>query len=159
MTNMESTEQPIEVSTQPDTQVAKSPDIQVTKSDNEPFNQEIEKLKATVSELAFRNLVNEHRVPDRLVSLLPRDLAKAHDFLESDTYKSLLADLNKITELEKAKAELESKLESVNHPQKVEATPIPTDKTEPAKRPEPKKWADLTLEDLSSLGSVLLNQL
>lgn len=138
-----------------------SPKAQPTKAPALPDEvaSDIEKLKAQVNNLALANLINDYKVPSKLQGLIPNDLGKAKEFIESDHYKSLLDDLSKLSELEKQKAELQSKLDALNHPQQVAATPVPDAKTEPAKDVPAKRWEDITPESLALIGSVILKDL
>lgn len=120
---------------------------------------ELEQLRKQVTELAIQSLIKERNVPKQIQKLIPTDLSLARQFLESDEYQSLVQDLEKISELEKAKSELEEKLNAINKPQQVETTTIPTENTEPAKSIPKKKWEDLQTSDLASIGSLFLNNL
>jgi ATP-dependent Lon protease len=125
----------------------------------ETANDQIAELQKQVNALAIANLLKDYKVPDSLASLVPADLNQAKQFLESDSYKAILDQLNKVTELENQKAELEAKLNATQVPQQVETTPVPVTTTEPAKNVPAKKWEDLGTSDLASIGSLFLNQL
>jgi hypothetical protein len=158
------TPQPQQVEIKVITESAESKD----KPDNKPeitkplvdtANDKIAELQKQVNALAIANLLKDYKVPDSLASLVPADLNQAKQFLESDSYKAILDQLNKVTELENQKAELEAKLNATQVPQQVETTPVPVTTTEPAKNVPAKKWEDLGTSDLASIGSLFLNQL
>lgn len=125
----------------------------------ETANDQIAELQKQVNALAIANLLKDYKVPDSLASLVPADLNQAKQFLESESYKAILDQLNKVTELENQKAELEAKLNATQVPQQVETTPVPVTTTEPATNVPAKKWEDLGTSDLASIGSLFLNQL
>jgi len=129
---------------------------EVTKS---ALASELEELKAQVNRLAVASLMRDYKVPDKLAGLVPPDLTAAREFLNSEHYKELVADLDKVSALEAEKAALQAKLDALNHPQQVETTPVPDAKTEPAKSVPAKKWEDISTADLASMGSTLLNLL